>query len=66
MQEKINILFSSYPDFSGNPKALYEYIKNNFSNKFNLFWVIYSEDFKEIFQNLNINFVFLKVQSMKN
>ena len=60
MQEKINILFSSYPDFSGNPKALYEYIRTNYYNKFNLFWVIYSDEFKEILQNLNINFVFFK------
>lgn len=62
MQEKINILFSSYPDFSGNPKSLYEYIKNNYPNKFNLFWVIYSDEFKEILSNLNINFVFFKSQ----
>ena len=44
MPNKINILFSSFPDFSGNPKALYEYIAKNYSEKFELIWVIYNED----------------------
>lgn len=60
MSEKVNILFSSFPDFSGNPKALYEYILNTYPDKFNLYWVIYHEESTDILKKLNINFVLYK------
>ena len=59
MNKKVNILFSSFPDFSGNPKALYEYINNNYSKHFNTFWVFYSKQTIEILEknHLKINYV---------
>lgn len=60
MQDKVNILFSSFPDFSGNPKALYEYILKTYPDKFNLYWVIYDEKSKSNLENKNINFVMFK------
>ena len=51
MQDKVNILFSSFPDFTGNPKALYEYIINTYPDKFNLYWVIYDEKSKSVVLN---------------
>ncbi len=62
MPNKINILFSSFPDFSGNPKALYEYIAKNYSEKFELIWVIYNEDSSDILKNINVKFVLYKSQ----
>ena len=37
MHNKVNILFSSYPDFSGNPKAFFEFLLSNYCDKFNLY-----------------------------
>ena len=65
MQDKVNILFSSFPDFSGNPKALYEYILNTYPDKFNLYWVIYDEKSKSNFEDKNINFVMFKSDMYK-
>lgn len=64
MNKRINILFSSFPDYSGNPKALYEYIISNYNNNVNTFWVFYSEDIIEILEqhNKKINFVLYKSQ----
>ena len=65
MQDKVNILFSSFPDFSGNPKALYEYILKTYPDKFNLYWVIYDEKSKNNLENKNINFVMFKSETYK-
>lgn len=41
---KVKILFYSSPNYSGHAKALYNYINNNYKNKFNLYWVIDKDD----------------------
>lgn len=38
--KKLNITFCSYPDFSNNAKALYEYMIKNYENKMNFNWVV--------------------------
>ena len=60
MKDKVNILFSSFPDFSGNPKALYEYILNTYPDKFNLYWVIYDMQSLSYLENKNIDFIIFK------
>ena len=40
--KKYNILFASHPDYAGNAKAVYEYMKINYP-KYNLFWLINDE-----------------------
>ena len=60
MQGKINILFSSFPDFSGNPKALYEYITNIYPDKFNIYWVIYNKETENNLKDKNINYILFK------
>ena len=60
MKDKVNILFSSFPDYSGNPKALYEYILKTHPDKFNLYWVIYDEKSKSNLENKKVNFVLYK------
>lgn len=60
MQDKVNILFSSFPDFSGNPKALYEYILKTYPDKFNLYWVTYNKTAQENLESKNINCMLFK------
>ena len=57
MSDKINILFSSFPDFSGNPKAFYEFLNKNYKDKFNLSWVIYSDTLLSILRKKSIDCV---------
>ena len=42
--KKVNILFCSFPDFSSNAKALFEYMKKKYGNKMNLSWAV-NDDF---------------------
>lgn len=42
--KKLNIIFCSFPDYSGNSKVLYEYMKNRYSNVHNLYWAVESID----------------------
>ena len=32
MSNRVNILFSSFPDFSGNPKAFYEFLNKKYKD----------------------------------
>lgn len=57
MSDKINILFSSFPDFSGNPKAFYEFLNKNYKDKFNLSWVIYNDTLLSILRKKSIDCV---------
>ena len=63
---KVNILFSSFPDYSGNPKALYEYILNTYPDKFNMYWVIYEEESKSNLENKNVNYVLFKSEKYQD
>lgn len=57
MSEKINILFSSFPDYSGNPKAFYEFLNSNYKSKFNLNWVIYDKTIFILLKSQAVNCV---------
>ncbi len=41
---KLNIVFGSFPDYSSNAKALYEYMKNRYKDNMNLIWVVNSDE----------------------
>lgn len=44
MKKKYNIIFASHPDYSGNAKALYEYMRKNDEYKsFSMTWVLFDE-----------------------
>lgn len=47
--EKVTVLFQSSPNYSGNSKVMYDYIKSKYKNKMNLCWVI---DNKKDYENL--------------
>lgn len=51
-----NIMFASHPDYSGNAKALYEYIDKNVKNC-NMVWVSYEEETYEEMKLKNIKCV---------
>lgn len=51
--KKYNILFASHPDYSGNSKALYEYMKANFPEA-NLYWVIYDDSNYDLLKKNNV------------
>lgn len=40
--KKLNIIFCSFPDYAGNAKVLYEYMKKRYSNSQNLYWAVQS------------------------
>lgn len=46
--KKINITFCSFPDFSGNAKSLFKYIRDNYKNKMNYTWIVTDERSIEI------------------
>lgn len=59
---KIIILFSSFPDFSGNAKALYEYMAKFYKNKMKLLWVIYDKESILSLKKYDIKFVLYGTQ----
>lgn len=38
--KNLNIAFCSFPDFSSNAKALYDYMKKVYNNDMNLIWAV--------------------------
>lgn len=47
--KKMTILFTSFPDFSGNSKSLFMYMNNRYKENMDLIWVIENE---EVLSNL--------------
>lgn len=61
---KTKILFTSYPDYSGNCRALSDYILNNKFEFHEIFWVVKEP---EKYHNDKINFINMnQAQNMKN
>ena len=56
---KLNITFCSFPDFSGNAKALYNYMKNKYKDSMNYTWIVTSDTFKEKLNHEGINAIAL-------
>lgn len=54
--KKYTIMFASHPDYSGNAKALYEYIKKKYKNM-DLCWTIYDIENSKYLENNKINYV---------
>ena len=48
--KKYNILFASHPDYSGNAKAIYEYMKENYK-EYNLYYLINDESNYELLKS---------------
>lgn len=63
--KKINFTFCSFPDFSNNAKAMYEYMKNQNIENYNLSWVVYNVEAEEKLKALKINVVLFGSKEFK-
>lgn len=61
--EKLNITFCSFPDYGGNAKALYEYMKDKYD--FNMTWIVYNEESRVFLKNKNINAILIGTDEFK-
>lgn len=48
------IMFSSYPDYSDNSKAFYEYLSKNYKDCYELIWIVSSNDMAEKLNSLGV------------
>lgn len=61
--KKLNITFCSFPDYGGNAKALYEYMKEKYD--FNITWIVYNEESVDILKSKNINAILIGTKEFK-
>ncbi len=54
--KKYNIMFTSHPDYSGNSKALFEYMKSKYKS-LNICWTIYDDKNSDKLKENGIDFV---------
>ena len=52
--KKLNITFCSFPDFSSNAKALYEYMVKRYNNNMNFVWIVRYDEAYERLKKINI------------
>ncbi|MBE6157915.1 MAG: hypothetical protein E7160_03885 [Firmicutes bacterium] len=57
--KKLNIVFCSYPDYSGNARALYKYMKKKYKDSMNYTWVVSSDESQKRLLDRNIDSVVL-------
>lgn len=57
--KKLNITFCSFPDYSGNAKALYEYMVKKYENNMNYTWIVYSESTIDLLKTQGINSILI-------
>ena len=63
--KKLNITFCSFPDFSGNAKALYEYMEKTYKDKMNYTWVVYDKKTVAKLKSKGINSVLMDTDEFK-
>ena len=56
--KKLNITFCGFPDYAGDAKALYEYMRK-YNSKQNLIWAVYDEIVLERLKNKDIKTVLI-------
>lgn len=62
--KKLNITFCSFPDFSGNAKALYEYMVRTYNDKMNFTWIVYNQNSIDRLKSKGINAIL--IETIKN
>lgn len=63
--QKLNITFCSFPDYSGNAKALYEYMNKNFKDSMNYTWIVYNELTVELLKENGIKAILIGTEEFK-
>lgn len=64
--KKLNITFCSFPDYSGNAKALYEYMVKRYKDKMNYTWIVYNEDSVHLLKKYNIKSILIGTDEFKS
>ena len=63
--KKLNITFCSYPDYSGNAKALYEYMIKRYNNNMNYTWIVYNQKTVDRLHKLGIKSILIGTDEFK-
>ena len=63
--KKLNITFCSFPDFSGNAKALYEYMVKRYNDNMNYTWVVYNESTMQLLNAKGIKSILIGTSDFK-
>lgn len=50
--KKLNVTFCSFPDFSGNAKALFNYMQDRYKNKMNYTWIVTDENSIDVIKKM--------------
>lgn len=63
--KKLNITFCSFPDYSGNAKALYEYMNSRYKDNMNYTWIVYDKKSVENLRKQGINSIQIGTNEFK-
>ena len=63
--KKLNITFCSDPDYSGNAKALYEYMIKRYNNNMNYTWIVYNQKTVDRLHKLGIKSILIGTDEFK-
>jgi len=55
--KKILVGFESRPDYADNPKALYEYLRDNFADVFDLVWILTESGHAPLMEKLGVPYI---------
>lgn len=64
--KKLNITFCSFPDFSGNAKALYEYMSKRYNESMNYTWIVYNKHTVDILKKQGIKSILIGTEEFKS
>lgn len=64
--KKLNITFCSFPDFSSNTKALYEYMVKRYKDNMNLVWIVYEDKSRKKLLDKNIKAILIGTEEFRN
>ena len=61
--KKLNITFCSFPDYAGNAKALYEYMRDKYD--FHYTWIVYNEKSVEVLRKSGVHAILIGTDEFK-
>ena len=63
--KKLNITFCSFPDFSGNAKALYEYMIKRYKDNMNYIWIVNNESTVKVLNEKGIKSILIGTKGIE-
>lgn len=64
--KKLNITFCSFPDFSGNAKALYEYMVKRYKDNMNYTWIVHNKSIMQLLNKKGIKSILIGTDEFKS